>query len=222
MQFAAGCEAVELVLSDIVCQPGELLTHVHFPVDGFISLLAQEADHSSLLEVGMVGREGMLGVHEILGVARAPMRALVQGAGLSMRMATAEFRAEIGRNAALRAILLRYVHVCMQQLASSAVCMRFHDLHPRLARWLLMTQDRARTDRFRVTQEFLSTMLGVRRVGVTAAAMALQEQGLIAYHRGDMQVLDRAGLEAAACSCNANDRQAYRAQLAPVRLRRPD
>jgi CRP-like cAMP-binding protein len=212
----AGCEPVELVLGQVVCEPGDSMLHVHFPVNGFISLLAVDAD-SSCLEVGMIGREGMLGVHELLGVARAPTRALVQGAGMSLRMKTADFRAELNINTALRTVLLRYVHVCMQQLASSALCMRFHPLRSRLARWLLMTQDRAHAEHFHVTQEFLSSMLGVRRVGVTAAALALQEEGLIAYHRGDMQVRDRTGLEAASCSCYASDQQAYRVLLSAHR-----
>ncbi len=206
------CEPVELQLSSVVCEPGDKLRHVHFPVDSFISLLAVDAAKSTL-EVGMVGREGMLGLHEVLGVAQAPTRALVQGAGTSLRMATADFRSELQLSAALRAVLLRYVHVSMQQLASSALCMRFHALRPRLARWLLMTQDRAGRDNFQVTQEFLSSMLGVRRVGVTAAALALQGRGLIDYHRGDMHVLNRAGLQAAACSCYASDRAAYQAQF---------
>ena len=213
-RLTAGCEPVMLELNDVICEPGDTLQFVHFPVDAFISLLGVQGDHT-LLEVGMIGREGMLGVHRVLGVAQAPLRALVQGAGLSLRIASAALQAEIERSATLQAVLLRYTHVCMQQLTSSALCMRFHQVQPRLARWLLMTQDRAHSDRFQVTQEFLSSMLGVRRVGVTAAALALQRQGLIAYQRGDMQVLDRAGLETAACSCYANDMRAYRAQLAP-------
>jgi CRP-like cAMP-binding protein len=212
-RLLAQCEPVHLVLSDVICQPGDTLRHVHFPVDAFISLLAVDAEDSRL-EVGMIGHEGMLGVHQILGVVSAPLRALVQGAGLSRRLSVVALRAELKLSSALQPLLLRYVHVCMQQLASSALCMRFHQVGPRLARWLLMTQDRARSDTFHVTQEFLSSMLGVRRVGVTAAALTLQNSGLIAYHRGDMHVLDRAGLQAAACSCYANDQRAYQAQLA--------
>ena len=211
-RLEALCEPVELQLSSVVCEPGDKLPHVHFPVDSFISLLAMDAAKSTL-EVGMVGREGMLGLHEVLGVAQAPTRALVQGAGTSLRMATTDFRSELRTSATLRAILLRYVHVSMQQLASSALCTRFHALRPRLARWLLMTQDRAGSDSFQVTQEFLSLMLGMRRVGVTAAALALQSEGLIEYRRGDMHVHNRAGLQAAACSCYASDQAAYQALL---------
>ena len=213
-RLLAQCEPTQLVLAQVVCEAGGLLSHVHFPVDAFISLLAVEGEHSRL-EVGMVGHEGMLGVHHFLGVAQAPLHALVQGAGTSLRMAAGDFQAEVQASAALQTVMSRYVHVCMQQLATSALCLRFHEVGPRMARWLLMTQDRSRSDRFHVTQDFLSTMLGVRRVGVTAAALLLQERGLIAYHRGEMQVRDRPGLQAAACSCYARDQQTYQALLAP-------
>ena len=213
------CEPVLLELNEVICEPGDTLQFVHFPVDAFISLLGVEGEHA-VLEVGMIGREGMLGLHRVLGVAQAPLRALVQGAGLSLRITSVALRVEIERSATLHAVLLRYTHVCMQQLTSSALCMRFHQVQPRLARWLLMTQDRAHSDRFQVTQEFLSSMLGVRRVGVTAAALALQRLGLIAYQRGGMHVLNRLGLEAAACSCYSNDLRAYRTQFAPD-IRKP-
>ena len=208
------CKPVLLKLNDTICEPGDTLQFVHFPVDAFISLLGVQGDRS-FLEVGMIGREGMFGLHRILGVAQAPLRALVQGAGLSLRIDSGALQFEIKRSATLHTVLLRYTHVCMQQLTSSALCMRFHQVQPRLARWLLMTQDRAHSDRFKVTQKFLSSMLGVRRVGVTAAALALHRMGLIAYRRGDMHVLDRPGLEAAACSCYETDRRAYRTQFAP-------
>ena len=208
------CKPVLLKLNDTICEPGDTLQFVHFPVDAFISLLGVQGDRS-FLEVGMIGREGMFGLHRILGVAQAPLRALVQGAGLSLRIDSGALQFEIKRSATLHTVLLRYTHVCMQQLTSSALCMRFHQVQPRLARWLLMTQDRAHSDRFKVTQKFLSSMLGVRRVGVTAAALALHRMGLIAYRRGDMHVLDRPGLEAAACSCYETDQRAYRTQFAP-------
>ena len=212
------CERVHLELNHIIFEPGEDLQHVYFPLQAFISLLAVETP-DALLEVGMTGREGMLGVHTMLGVAQAPQRALVQGAGLSLRLSAAAFQAELLLSPALRLVMRRFVHVSMQQLATSALCMRFHLLGPRLARWLLMTHDRAGHDRFRVTQEFLSAMLGMRRVGVNAAAMSLQERGLIDYRRGDMHVRDRAGLEQASCSCYANNQKAYHAQLSnPIKL----
>jgi CRP-like cAMP-binding protein len=207
-RLLALCEPVQLTLTEVLVEPRRVLRHVYFPIEGFISLL-KVVQGSPALEVGMIGSEGMLGAHLLLGVAKAPLRALVQGAGTTWRLGSAVFRAELTASLPLQAVLLRYVHVCMEQLASSAVCVSYHQIGPRLARWLLMTQDRAHSARFHVTQEFLASMLGVRRVGVTAAAGAMQERGLIAYRRGEMQVLDRRGLEAAACSCYANDRGMY-------------
>jgi CRP-like cAMP-binding protein len=206
-------EPVTLVLGDVLCQRGAPTRHVYFPVDAFISLVTAVDAHPSL-EVGMVGREGMLGAPLALGISAAPWRSMVQGAGSAWRIAAAPFRRELAASAALQRDLQRYVFVLLAHLATSAACMRFHEIGPRLARWLLMTQDRAHADRFAVTHEFLACMLGVRRVGVTQAAGALQRRGLIEYHRGRVGVLDRAGLEAAACSCYAADRQGYHNQLA--------
>ncbi|MGL6108808.1 MAG: Crp/Fnr family transcriptional regulator [Rubrivivax sp.] len=202
------CEPVELVLAQTLCEPGTPTRHVYFPTQGFISLVAMSEGHDGL-EVGMVGREGMLGAQVVLDVATAPLRALVQGPGLAWRIGTGAFRAELAQSAALQRVLNRYVYVLMTQLAAGAACLRFHLIGPRLARWLLMSHDRAQVDRFRVTHEFLAYMLGVRRVGVTAAAGTLQRSGLIEYRRGDLTVLDRPGLEAAACGCYAADRRAY-------------
>ncbi len=207
------CEPCELTLGTVLCEPGKPTRHVWFPVDGFISMVAP-IDGKPALEVGMVGREGMLGAHLALGVATVPLHALVQGSGAAWRIGTRAFRAELARSPALQRVLHRYVYVLMAQLTGSAACLRFHEIGPRLARWLLMSQDRAHADRFHVTHEFLAYMLGVRRVGVTAAASALQRSGLIEYHRGEMAVLDRAGLEAAACDCYSNDSRAYAEQFA--------
>jgi CRP-like cAMP-binding protein len=202
------CDLTELTLSDTLYEAGAPTRYVYFPTRGYVSLIAI-VDETSALEVGMVGPEGMLGVHLALGVKTSPLRSIVQGPGHALRMPTARFRSEFEGNAAFRLGIGRYVAVLMAQLASSAACARYHLIKPRLARWLLMSQDRAREDRFHVTQEFLSYMLGVRRVGVTAAAVALQHDGLISYHRGDVTVVDRKGLEAMACSCYASDRAAY-------------
>lgn len=208
LRLLALCEPVQLVLTKVLCEPGKPTRHVYFPTESFISLVAL-IDGTPALEVGMVGREGMLGAHLALGVATAPLHALVQGAGAAWRIATPAFRTELARSAPLQRGLNRYLYVLMSQLAASAACLRFHQIGPRLARWLLMTQDRAHADQFHVTHEFLSYMLGVRRVGITAAAGALQRSGLIEYRRGKLAVLDRPGLEAAACGCYAVDRKAY-------------
>jgi CRP-like cAMP-binding protein len=211
-RLIAICEPVALVLNEVVCRPGEALRHVYFPVDSFISLVTNMEGHPGL-EVGMAGREGMLGAHLALGVTRVPLHAVVQGAGAAWQVDATDFRSLLRQSAALQSVVHRYIYVRMSQLASSAACLRFHLIGPRLARWLLMSQDRAHSENFRVTQEFIAYMLGVRRVGVTAAASALQELGLIRYARGNMTVLDRSGLEAAACSCYATDNSAYAWQL---------
>lgn len=211
-RLLAVAEPVQLVLPEVICDSGTPARHVYFPVDGFISLLTSVDRHPSL-EVGMVGREGMLGVWLALGLPDTPLRAIVQGSGSAWRIAAQPFRRELARSPALRRILDRYFYVLMAQLAASAACLRFHRIEPRLARWLLMTQDRAHADRFHVTHDFLAYMLGVRRVGVTMAAGVLQARGQIAYHRGELVVLDRAGLEASACSCYAADRRVYLAVM---------
>ena len=158
----------------------------------------------------MVGREGMLGAHLVLGHLAAPLQALVQGGGTAWRIGSKAFKVELARNPALQRCLHDYIYVLMAQLAGAAACLRFHQIGPRLARWLLMSQDRAQAEQFHVTQEFLAYMLGVRRVGVTTAAAGLQRKGLIAYRRGEMTVIDRPGLEAAACTCYAADCQTYK------------
>jgi len=208
VRLLAICQPTQLVLSEVLCEPGKATRHVYFPTDGFISLITAVDGHPGL-EVGMVGREGMVGAELALGVVTTPLRALVQGSGATWRIGTGPFRAELARSAALRLSMNRYLYVLMAQLATSAACLRFHLIGPRLARWLLMTQDRAHADTFHVTQEFLAYMLGVRRVGVTAAASALQRDGLIQYTRGELTVRDRSGLEAAACSCYETDKKSY-------------
>jgi CRP-like cAMP-binding protein len=208
---AAG-QPVQLTLGTVLCEPGQRMRHVYFPEDCLVSLVTGEAGQPGLA-VGLVGREGMLGTPLALGVRTMPLQALVQGAGGALRIATTPFRRELLRNKGLQQSLSRYVYVLMTQLASATACMRFHSVEPRLARWLLMTQDRARSSDFHITHEFLAHMLGVRRVGITAAAGALQRRGLIRYHRGHITVLERAGLEATACSCYAADRHIYRVTL---------
>jgi CRP-like cAMP-binding protein len=212
VSLLAACETAQLERGTVLCKAGEPARHVYFPTGCTISLVSAIASEVGL-EVGMVGREGMLGAQLVLGVSAFPLHALVQGSGTARRVPAARFRRELSRSKVLQVALNRYVYVLMAQLATSAACTRFHRIEPRLARWLLMTQDRAHSDSFRLTHEFLAHMLGVRRVGITGAACALQRQGLIRYHRGDITVLDRAGLEAAACSCYAADRRAYHATL---------
>ena len=207
----ADATLVDLIFGSTLWEQGDRMRHVYFPTTGFISLLTTVDDHS--LEVGMIGDEGMCGHSLALGVDTAPLRALVQGSGKSTRLKASTFRQHLKSSAALRNIMLGYVHVLLGQLAQNAACTRFHVVEARLARWLLMTQDRAHADVFDVTQDFLAFMLGVRRVGVTAAARILQSRNLIRYSRGHMDVLDREGLEAAACACYRSDIDTYRRVL---------
>jgi len=212
-RLLALCQPVDLQLAQVLTERGVVNRHVWFPVNAVISLVAV-IDHHPGLEVGMVGREGMLGATLALGVPVVPLRAVVQGAGSAWRVCTAPFKAELAHSLALRQLLRRYLYVRMAQLAAAAPCLRFHLIGPRLARWLLMSQDRAHADHFHITHEFLAYMLGVRRVGITVAAGGLQRSGLIRYHRGEITVLDRPGLEAAACPCYAADQKAYGEHLA--------
>ena len=205
--LAAG-ETVELAFADVLYTLGAILTHVYFPTASFISLI-MPIDASAALEVGMVGNEGMFGIPLALGVDVSPVRAVVQGAGPALRMDAASFRSELGRSQALQRIIDRYAFVQLSQLAQTAACTRFHVVEARLARWLLMTQDRARSNTFHITQEFLAYMLGVRRVGVTKAASSMQAHHLIHYSRGNITVLDRRGLKAASCGCYKADRESY-------------
>jgi len=212
LRLLAAGETVPLALGAVLCEPGQTTEYIYFPTEGFISLVVP-IDGKPALEVGMVGREGMLGAQLTLGVQTTPLHALVQGTGSALRVGRATFNQQLAQSAPLHRTLERYVYVLMAQLAGSAACLRFHQIGPRLARWLLMSHDRAHADQFHVTHEFLAYMLGVRRVGITGAAGQLQRAGLLTYHRGELTVLDRSGLEAAACSCYATDCEAYAALL---------
>jgi CRP-like cAMP-binding protein len=216
----AACESVELLFGDVLAEPGEPLQYVYFPTEGFISLVAR-VDGRSRLEVGLVGNEGMLGATLLLGVDVSPLHALVQGSGEALRMDAAIFGRELNDSPALQGLLKRYLFVGMEQLAQTAACTHFHVVEERLARWLLMTQDRAHSNEFHITQEFLAFMLGVRRVGVTTAAISLHNRKLINYSRGDITVLNRLGLEAASCGCFKADKASYVRIMGSRKIRSP-
>lgn len=205
----AAAEPVRLRLAEVLYEPGQASPYVYFPTEGFASLIASAGGQCGV-EVGMVGSEGMVGSHLAHGIQASPVTVLVQGAGVVLRISAADFTAELACNAALRALLHRYQYVLTSQLTTSSACLRYHHVGPRLARWLLMYHDRVQADTFAVTHEFLAHMLGVRRVGITTSAMALQRLGCLSYRRGTVTVLDRAHLESQACSCYEKGRLAYR------------
>jgi CRP-like cAMP-binding protein len=197
-----GLEQVALAYGEVLYEPGEEIKYVYFPVDCLVSLLTLVDQHHAL-EVGLVGREGMVGIPLALQISISPVRALVQGTGTAMRMEAVPFLKVLQQSPALQRELHRYTYTLMAQITQTAACNRFHVVEARLARWLLMTEDRMQASSFRLTQELLSQMLGVRRVGVTKAARRLQQDKLIRYSRGNITILDRKGLEAASCSCYA-------------------
>jgi CRP-like cAMP-binding protein len=195
---------VTLDFGQLLYCEGERMKDVYFPQSCVISLLVV-VDDGTALEVALVGRDGLLGVPLALGAELSPVRALVQGAGAALRMSRIAFRDALQEHPPLREAVYKYAGLLMAQIGQTAACNRFHRVNARLARWLLMTRDRLRSSEFRVTQEFLSAMLGVRRVGVSEAASSFQHQHLIEYSRGVITILDHAGLELACCTCYAVD-----------------
>lgn len=200
LQLAPSLESIDLTFGQVLYEPDQKMRHVYFPNNSLVSLLTLVDNHLAL-EVGMVGREGMVGVAVALGINASPIRAMAQGAGSVMRMTAPAFRKAFQERKGLQRQVLHYTHELMSQIAQTAACNRFHLIEARLARWLLMTRDRVESAEFHLTHEFLGHMLGVRRVGVTNAAHALKTRGLIDYSRGDISITDVRGLEAAACSC---------------------
>lgn len=194
------CESVELDFGTVLCEAEQPFTYVYFPLKGFISLVTTLSNHHPL-EMGLIGNEGMLGATLALGVDAVPMQAVVQGEGSLLRMAKADFQRELQDCPTLRQKIQQYLYVMMAQLAQAGACSHFHAIEPRLARWLLMSHDRAHADHFHLTQEYLAHMLGVRRSGITVAAGTLQSKKLIDYSRGEIRILNRKGLEKEACEC---------------------
>ncbi len=211
-------ERVELPLRTRVLIADEPVEFVHFLQSGTVSMISTLEDGTTV-EVGLVGAEGFVGLSVLLGAPTAPLEGLVQVAGTALRLPAAGFRAALDEVPGLRDLLLRYLDSFHVQVSQSATCNIRHRIEQRLARWLLMTHDRVGGDSFTMTQEFMSHMLGVHRPGVTLAVGALQRAGLVRHDRGTMHVLDRAGLEAAACECYANARRRMDWITAPPRTR---
>ncbi|MDQ3804986.1 MAG: Crp/Fnr family transcriptional regulator [Acidobacteriota bacterium] len=193
-------EPVRLAPGKILYNAGAVVRHAYFPKGGMICLLST-TESGRTIEVAMIGDEGMAGLPIILRSGPAPYQVVVQLAGHALRVRGEVLRAEFRRCGRLQDLLLNYTHTLLTQIVQSAACNRFHTVEERLCRWLLITRDRAHSDTLRLTQEFLSYMLGAPRSSVTAAAGVLQGRGLISYSRGRITVLDRRGLEAASCEC---------------------
>jgi CRP-like cAMP-binding protein len=206
------CEPVDLALGELLGEPAEAIRYAYFPVGGLISLLANAEGHAHL-EVCLIGNEGMFSPSSMLGFDVPPLRALVQGAGRALRIRTVDLRNAASDSAPLREMLNRYLCVIIAELAQTAVCNRFHMIEAQLARWLLMTHDRAPSDRLELTHGLLATMLGVRRSGISVAAAALQARKAIRYGRGEIVILDRSRLEAASCECYAASTASYKRYL---------
>jgi CRP-like cAMP-binding protein len=205
----AGCERVQLAAAEILNEPGAEMRSVYFPTGSSISLL-MPGDAAATPEARLAGSEGFYGIAVALGIAIAPVRALVQEPGSAWRMSASAFRRELAGTPALRDVVDRYIFVAMAQLMRNAACSQFHVVSQRVARRLLMTADGAHSATFRMTHESLASVLGVRRVGVTVAASLLQKRRLIGYARGVVTILDRPGLERASCSCYAEDIAFYK------------
>jgi len=195
-----GLERVELTFGQVLHDPGKRMGHVYFPTGSLVSLVSH-AKGEIAVELGVIGRDGMVGVGVALGEEIAAVRAVVQAAGSAMRARSSDFMKEFERHAGMRRDVRRYSNDLANQVMQTASCIRNHSPEQRLARWLLMMRDRLSTDKYRLTQKYLAYLLGVRRAAVSEAATRLQREKLIRYSRGSIEILDAAGLKAASCAC---------------------
>ncbi|MBB1629550.1 MULTISPECIES: Crp/Fnr family transcriptional regulator [Cupriavidus] len=193
---------VDLPLGQVIYESGDRLNHVYFPTTSIISLL-YVMENGASAEIAIVGNEGMVGIALFMGGETTPSRAIVQSAGTAYRLDSATVKAEFNRAGPMQRLLLRYTQALITQMAQTAVCNRHHSIEQQLCRWLLLSMDRLPTNKLKMTQELIANMLGVRRSGVTEAALKLQNAGLIRYHHGHIDVLDRPGLEQRVCECYA-------------------
>ena len=201
-------ERIELTLRQLLYSPNEPISYVYFPEDGIVSLVSEMNDGSTI-EIGTVGKEGMIGLPVFLGAGSSPLRAFAQVPGVAVRLKVAEFKRALNNGGVLRARLERYTQALFTQLSQSVACNRLHSVEQRCARWLLMTADRVERKRFRLTQEFLTQMLGVRRATVNSIVQEFQRQGMIDYEQGEMEITNRHKLEAISCECYGIIRNEY-------------
>ena len=209
-------EVVQLKLGQVLYESGRTLSHVYFPSTAIVSLL-YVMENGASAEIAVVGNEGVVGISLFMGGGSTPSRAVVQSAGTGVRLSAHAIKDEFNRSGPVMHLLLRYTQALITQMAQTAVCNRHHTLDQQLCRWLLLSLDRLQGSDLVMTQELIANMLGVRREGVTEAALKLQKIGLIRYSRGHISVLDRAGLEGRTCECYAVVKVEYD-RLLPDRL----
>ncbi len=201
-------EAVDLPLGKVLYESGRTLSHVYFPTTAIVSLL-YVMENGASAEIAVVGHEGIVGVSLFMGGGSTPSRAVVQSAGAGIRLRADFLKKAFDDCAPVMHLLLRYTQALITQMAQTAVCNRHHSLDQQLCRWLLLSLDRLSGSELLMTQELIANMLGVRREGVTEAALQLQAAGLIKYARGRISVLDRPGLEQRTCECYAVVKKEY-------------
>lgn len=218
LRIAPLLEEVDLPLGLVLHESGGKMSHVYFPINAIVSMLYVLEDGSSA-EIAVVGNEGVVGIALFMGGETTPRRAVVQSAGKGYRLRAADIKEEFARSGPVLHLLLRYALALMTQMAQTAVCNRHHSLDQQLCRWLLLSLDRLSSNELAMTQELIANMLGVRREGVTEAALKLQKLGLIKYARGRITVLDRAGLEQRTCECYGVVKNEYD-RLLPYRMAR--
>ena len=205
-------EPISYTIKQSLYKSDELIPYIYFPLGGVFSIVS-DAGHGGTIEIATVGKEGFVGVPVLLGVDRTPGDAFCQIPGDALRLRAGRFREELDRRPALRGILLRYTQSFINQISQNAACNRLHSIEERCARWLLMTHDRVGVDQYLLTQEFLAQMLGVRRAGVSVVATRFQKEGFIRYGRGLLTIVNRRGLENAACACYEIMRREFRRPL---------
>ncbi len=206
-------------LGEVIYESGVQMENVYFPTTAHVTLLYTMSDGATA-EMGLVGNEGVVGIALFMGGDTTPNQAVVQGGGYALKLQAKAMQVEFSLGGEFQLLLLRYTQALITQISQTAVCNRLHSIEQRLCRWLLMTHDRTQSDELQMTHEFISNMLGVRREGVTNAAKGLQEQGLISYVRGHIQMIDRKGLETRTCECYAVVKAEHDRLLSPSNRRR--